>query len=847
MKKISLFLAFMLCAHFMVAQTMTDDQIINFIMSEHQKGATEMDITTKLLKKGVGIDQIRKVVNNLTSLKEGAGLGILEKESEQRPMRVRAVPANSDYPYSASKKESKNSQLNGKKTKNLKKDNYIYGYNYGEDLEAAEEDSKDIYFEEDDSLKIFGHDIFNNELLTFEPAMNISLPATYVLGAGDQVIIDIWGASQVTIDDYISSEGYFVVEGVGPLYLAGKTLEQAGAYLNKVLGDVYSDSKISISIGKIRSIQVQVLGEVVMPGTYTLSALASAFNALYAAGGITDIGTLRNIKVYRGGKSVASIDVYDYILNGKTDCNIRLQDDDVISVGAYSGVVDMRGKVKRPMRYEVIPGETMMDVISYAGGFTGDAYTDNFNVTRKNGRQYSMHTIDKQAAAAFEMKDGDAVNVEAMLARYSNMIEVTGAVFYPGQYELGSKISTVKELVTAAGGVTEKAFMERAILQHRNFDNTIETQAIDIKGIMDGTAPDVTLRNNDLLYVPNNFDLAEEKTITVRGEVHFPGVYKFAENTSVKDIILQAGGFTHAASVMKIDVYRRSLNPYTTAANDTITESYSFSLKDGFILDGETFVLKPFDEVVIRKNPTFTKMQMVKVEGCVNFAGSHILSNKNYRLSNLINAAGGFTNVAYVKGASLYRKMTVEERRLREISMKTAQIQMFEESLRDNAKDLQMELLDSLMTMKLDLGETYPIAINLQEAVDNPGSLSDIVLRDGDVLTVPEIVSTIRVSGEVNYPLTMSYESGKNVKYYIKHAGGYSHSARKKGVYIVYMNGNVVNVSKSSRKVVEPGCEIVVPRKGLNNKMSVAEIAALGTSSASIATMIVAIINLLNK
>lgn len=843
MKKLALFFVFMLCAHFVVAQTMTDDQIVNFIMSEHEKGATEMDITKKLLNKGVSIDQIKKISNNLTSLNEGKGLGMLEKENMQRSMRVRSVPSSSDYPFSASKKEKKNLT---EKNKNRKKSNDSYLYSLNE-TEKGEEEDEDDYIEEEDSLKIFGHDIFNNELLTFEPALNISLPATYTLGAGDQVIIDIWGASQVTFDDYISSEGYLVLEGVGPLYLAGKTLEQAGKYLDKVLGAVYAESQINISIGKIRSIQVQVLGEVVMPGTYTLSALASAFNALYAAGGITDIGTLREIKVYRAGKEVAVIDVYDYILNGKTESNVRLQDDDVISVGAYSGVADVRGKVKRPMRYEIISGETMLDVISYAGGFTGDAYTDNFNVTRKNGRQYSMHTIDKQEAASFELKDGDAVNVEAMLSRYSNMIEVTGAVFYPGQYELGTKISTVKELVSAAGGVTEKAFMERAILQHRNFDNTIETQAVDIKGIMEGTAPDVKLRNNDLLYVPNDFDLAEEKTIMVRGEVRFPGKYKFAENTSVKDIVLQAGGFTHYASVMKIDVYRRFVKPFSVTANDTISQSFSFSFENGFAIDDDNFVLKPFDEVVVRKNPTYTNMQMAKVEGCVNFEGSHILSHKNYRLSDLVKSAGGFTNAAYVKGANLYRKMTPEERRQREISMKTAQIQMFEESLRENAKDLQMELLDSIMTMKLDLGETYPIAINLKDAVDNPGSLSDIVLRDGDVLTVPEMVSTIRVSGEVNHPLTMSYHQGKNVKHYIKHAGGYSNSARKKGVYIVYMNGNVVNVSKSSRKVVEPGCEIVVPRKGLSNKMSVAEIAALGTSSASIATMIVAIINLLKN
>lgn len=847
MKKIVFFLAFVLCAQLVAAQSMTDEQVVNFIMAEHQNGVSEMEITKKLLKKGVSVEQIKKIGISLKAKADKkSGVGAIDDDDAQASKRVRYTPKSGDYPVSQSSTKVKSKQAKRKPSKNEP----LYDYfNSGEETEEyAVEEYEEEEEEIADSLKIFGHDIFTNEMLTFEPAANIPLPATYKLGAGDQVIIDIWGASQVTIDEYISAEGYIVIDGVGPIFLAGKTLDDASKYLGNQLNNVYSGSKISVTVGKIRSIQVQVMGEVVTPGTYTLSALSTAFNALYAAGGISPIGTLRDIAVFRNGKKVATIDVYDYILNGKTDTNIRLQDDDVISVGAYKGVVDLRGKVKRPMRYEIIPGETMLTVISYAGGFAGDAYTDNINIVRKSGREYSMHTVDKQEAASFEMKDGDAVKVDAMLTRFSNMIEIAGAVFYPGQYELGKKISTVGELVKAAGGLTEGAFMERAILQHRNFDNTIETEAVDIKGVIAGTAPDVKLKNNDLLYIPVDFKTADERTLSIKGEVKFPGNYKYSENVSVKDLILQAGGFTREASVMKIDVYRTLFDPFAVENSETKAQVFSISLKEGFELGGDkAFILQPFDEVFVRRNPSYSKKQIVTIDGCVNFSGGYAIPNANYRLSDLVKSAGGFTSTAYVNGACLYRKMTPEERKMRESAMKTAQIQMLEENLRDNAKDIDMQLLDSLMMLKLDLGETYPVAINLKDAMENPGSVSDVVLRDGDILNVPEYVSTIRVSGEVNHPLTLSYEKGKNVKYYIKHAGGYSISARKKGVYIVYMNGNVVNVSRRSKKVVEPGCEIIVPRKGVGNKLSATEIAALGTSSASIATMIVAIINMLKN
>lgn len=829
MKRLLFLVTFFTLTAMSFAQTISDDKVIEMIQTEQKKGTSQKDISLKLMKSGVTMEQLKRIKVKIENSKTESSLFAADEEEEivldrSRKNKAKKPVSNKNFEIDYTDDESKS---------------------VDEEYETEFETEFNKMFEEEEPL-VFGRNIFNNELLTFEPSMNIPTPGEYVLGAGDDVIIDVWGTSQLNIKETISPEGKIFIDGVGPVTLSGLSIQQAQKRINDKLSDVYGGSEISLSLGSVRSIQVQVVGEVVVPGTYTVSALSTAFNALYAAGGINEMGTLRDIKVYRGGKAVSTIDVYDYILYGKTDCDIRLQDNDVISVGAYCNIVNVDGKVKRPMKYEMKEDETLLDAIAYAGGFAGDAYTDNFNITRKNGREYSMHTVSKPEAAAFELKDGDVVKVEEMLQRFSNMIEIDGAVFYPGQYELGSKISTVRELIAAAGGVIEEAFINRAVLQHRNLDKTLETEAVDIKGILDGTSPDVKLKNNDLLFIPNKFEMLGDQTVSISGEVNLPGKYKFAQNTTIEDLVLQAGGLTRAASVMKIDVYRKIVDAKSVEYSDETLKSYTFSLKDGFVVDGgEKFVLEPFDEVFVRRIPSYSKMQVVNVSGCVNYAGGYALPNKNYRLSNLINDAGGLTDVAYVKGASLLRKMTKEEREQRELIMKTSQIQMLEENMRETDKEMDIALLDSLMELKLELGEVYPVAIDLDQAIKNPGSLSDVLLRDGDVLSIPEYSSTISVSGEVQHPITLSYEKGKNVKYYIKHAGGYSNNAKKSGVYIVYMNGSVANVSKTSKKVVEPGCEIVVPRKSVAGKLSATEMATIGTSTASIATMIVAIINLL--
>ena len=588
------------------------------------------------------------------------------------------------------------------------------------------------------------------------------------------------------------------------------------------------------------------MGEVNVPGTYTLSSLSSAFNALYAAGGVSDIGTLRDIKVYRDGRQLASIDVYDLLLNGKSKGNVILADNDIIVVGPYDALVEIRGKVKRPMFYEMKKNESLSTLLGYSGGFTGDAYKKNMRVTRKNGSEYSIHTVGEFDWNSFTMDDGDSVYVDSVVARYSNMVEIRGAVFHAGMFQMDGSINTVRELVRAAEGLREDAFTARAVMHRQKDDLSLEVLPVDIKGVMDGTVADIPLRKNDVLFIPSKTDMDGDRTLNISGEVNYPGLYVYADNTSLEDLVLQAGGLTEAASTVKVDVYRRINDADALEDNNELAETYTFALKDGFVIDGEPgFILQPFDQVVVRRSPTYTEQKNVSVTGAVNFSGYYAMTNKNYRLTDLVKAAGGLSSLAYGKGARLERRMTEDERKQQEASLRAAQISLYEEAMQNEGKNYDLQRADSLLQMKLDVGTTFPVAINLEAALQNPGSIDDLQLREGDRLVVPQYSSTVKISGDVMHPISTNYKKGESLKYYIKHAGGYGDNARKSRVYAIYMNGAVELISHSSSKAVQPGCTIVVPSKNKKNKMTTAEYAAMGTSAASIATMMVTIANIL--
>lgn len=830
-KTILLFIALLLSFQWVAAQTVSDEQVIKIVLAEKEKGSDEKTIAQKLLRQGVTPAQLRRIKAKYEQ--EQNGVGAVDVTGVDRSRNKNIVAG----------KEGRGGEFMLRDERKL--DNRQKLEMVQEGMDFLDIDSVAYYSNLLNKDEVYGRNLFNNELLTFEPAMNIPTPVDYVLGPGDQVIIDIWGASQQNIEGVISPDGYIVVEGVGPVNFSGLTVAEAIEHARNMLGEYYSGSSITLSLGTTRSVKVEIVGDVVAPGSYTLSAFSTLFNALYMAGGISDMGTLRDIKVFRNGKQVSKIDVYDYIINGNNKGNIRLQDNDLVVVGPYDAIVNIQGKVKRPMKYEMKGDETLSKLISYTGGFTGDAFTKNVRVVRKSGREYSIHTVTKDALSTFKLLDGDSVYVDSILPRFSNMVEIKGSVMHPGLYELGTEINTVYDLINAADGLLEDAFTARAVMHRRKADRRLEVLAVDIEGILEGTVPDVELRKEDILFIPSMSDMRGEQTFKILGEVRFPGIYEFAENTALEDLVLQAGGLTDAASMAKVDVYRKIYDPLAMHEQDTLTETFSFALKDGFVIDGTPgFVLAPYDEVHVRKSPVHADIKSVTIDGAVNFAGDYAMRSNNYRLSDLVNEAGGLSDIAYPQGARLYRKMTEEERANRENIMKLTQIQIYEESLRSES-EYNISLADSLMNLKLELGDVYPVAISLEAAMENPSGSENISLREGDYLVIPQYTSTVKISGEVRYPITINYKKGEKLSYYIKHAGGYTDRAKKGDVYAIYMNGGVSEVSKYSSKDIKPGCEIVVPTKSNTRKLSTAEILTIGTSTASIATMIVTLVNLL--
>lgn len=822
---------------------MTDNQVISFVKTQQEAGVPSSTIIQKLMQKGVKVEQLRRVRKLYIS--QQAQLGALESTTKEQDVTATRQRANNRMKdnnvidnYDKMGMPVKQPTLTRQETADL----------FADELTFLDIDSvvyRQNLLKEYNQSQIFGHNIFNNNNLTFEPSQNMPTPANYKLGSGDKVFIDVWGASQKTFEGTISPDGMVVLESIGPVKLSGLTVREATRKLRGVLGKYYSSSQISLSLGETRSIQVQVMGEVVTPGTYTLSALSTAFNALYAAGGIGDLGTLREIKVYRAGNQISSIDIYDFILNGNLSGNVRLQDNDVIVVGTYKTLVCVRGKVKRPMFYEMRRNESVATVIDYAGGFAGDAYRKSVRLTRAGGSEYAMYNIDEFDMPSFTLQDGDSLYVDSVLQRYSNMAELKGAVMYPGKYQIDGSVYTLRGLIEAASGLREDAFTERAVIHRQKDDLTMEAISVNLKNVLNGVDPDVPLRKNDQIFVQSRLDMMGEQSLEIIGEVNFPGKYLFAENTSIRDLILQAGGLTEAASLAKVDVFRRVNNKAAVQATDTIAQTFSFKLDNGLLAEGQEFTLEPFDKVVVRKSPDYSEQQTVTIKGLVNFEGSYSMKSNNYRLTDLVADAGGITDLGYPKGARLERKLTEEEKLQREASLRAQQIALYEESMTTTDKNFDLSRADSLLTMKLDLGYTYPVAIDLEEAIEHPESSANITLRDGDVITVPQFSNTVKISGDVMYPSSINFKEGETLSYYIDRAGGYGDNARKRKTYVIYMNGSVQLVPRHYKKAIQPGCEIVVPSKNMKNKLTTAETVAIGTSAASITTMMVTIANLL--
>ena len=817
MKKYSIFLLMLFVVLLPASAQMSDQQAMKFIQQEVKAGTSQSQIVTKLMQKGVKIEQIRRLRNQYDKeLKARGAAGAADAAVTAVDARMRSNGTGQKAQDVVVGKEG-STQAQLEQEADIQYAEIQQNINQRADVKMGP-----------DSLKVFGRDIFNNKLLSFEPNMNIATPQNYVLGPGDVVIIDIYGASQKSENLTVSPDGDITVPGYGPIKVSGLSVASAQSKIRSTLGSRYSSSSLKISVGQTRSMMVNVMGEVKAPGNYTLSAFATVFHALYMAGGIDDLGTLRNIKVFRGGKQITVVDVYEYILNGRLAGNIRLQENDVIIVGPYDCLVGIQGNVKRPMFYEMRSSESVAQVIKYAGGFTGDAYKKSVRLVRKSGERYSVHNVEEFDMSSFKLADGDAITVDGMINRFENMVEVKGAVFRPGQFELGKSVTSVRSLIEAADGLTEDAFTARGVMYRMKEDRTLETMPLDIAGIMSGSVADVALKNEDVLFIPTQADRVAERIVTIQGEVLSPGTFQFAENETIEDLVLRAGGLTDAASLIKVDVSRRIRDPKALKAGQDISKTYSFALKDGFVVDGDKgFVLEPYDVVQVRRSPGYMEPRNVRVEGEVVFEGSFTLSKKNERLSDLISAAGGVTAEAYVKGARLERTMTDDER---------ARMQTVLEMAQQNSGDK-----DSVKIAQLATSNIYTVGIDLEKALANPGGDFDIVVREGDRLVVPEYNGTVKISGNVLFPNTVAFTNGKNWKYYINQAGGFGNRSKKSKTFIVYQNGTVSQVGKGK---VEPGCEIVVPKKGKRDFANLTQWIGIGSSLASLATMVVALTKL---
>lgn len=854
-KYIILFLFALLLPCYATAQSsMTDEQILKFVMKENAEGTSQAQIVTKLMQKGVTIEQIRRVKDKYERQAKNKGLGtVSSKDTEEDNGRQRKNNGKKGSSKSDDDEESPQYRIKDTREKKKSKSKEVVYDETNEDWLMMQDELNTFIpdttamleklLAEKRKKKVFGRDIFNNKDLTFEPNMNIATPQNYILGPGDAVYIDIYGASQKTIESTVSPDGEVTIEGFGPVQVSGLTVAQANARLRSTLGARYSSSKIKLTVGQTRSIMINVMGEVKNPGTYTLPAFATVFHALYMAGGTNDIGTMRNIKVYRNNRLVSVVDIYDYILNGKLTGNVRLADNDVISVGPYDCLVNITGKVKRPMYYEMKRNESVGTLLKYAGGFTGDAYKKSVRIVRKTGREYSVYNVDEFDMSAFHLADEDSVSVDSILPRFSNMVEVKGAVFRPGMYQVGGDINSVKTLIEHADGLREEAFTARAVMHRMKKDRTLEVVPVDVEGILDGTVPDIPIQNNDVLFIPTKQEMMEEQTITIHGEVQYPGIYRYADNETLEDFVLQAGGLKQTASTVKVDVSRRIVNPKALTTDSVIARTYTFALKDGFVIDGTPgFKLMPFDEVYVRKSPGYYKQQNVVVEGEVMFSGTYTLSKKNQRLSDLIKSAGGVNDRGYIAGARLERKVNESERARMEAVLKKAKEEAEQMEIEAAKENKKIDLKDSEKIKKFEIPEFYSVGIELDKALANPGCDADIVLREGDKIIVPQYNGTVKINGAVMYPNTVGFQKGKKAKYYINQAGGFSEKAKKSQTYIVYMNGTIAKVSLNAKP--KPGCEIVVPEKEIN-KMTIAEKMTIGTSVASIATMIATLANIL--
>jgi protein involved in polysaccharide export with SLBB domain len=760
---------------------MSDQQVMQELLKYQNSGLSQQQIVLELSKKGVPVTQLQR---------------IKEQYENQQNVTNSAVDSNYD-PRENTFRDASEVQVITAQTPQAAPEELVYGQNF-----------------------------FSAGNLTFAPNMNMPTPANYVLGPGDELIIDVWGDSELNVRYTIAPDGHITVPGLGRIQLSGLNVKQAESKIRNEFSSIYSDlgsytprTFLGVSVGNVRTIKVNVMGEVITPGTYTLSSFASAFHALYVSGGPNKIGSLRNIRIFRSGDVIATVDLYEYLMRGNNTRDITLRDGDIVKVEPYGILAQVTGEVKRPMWYEMRPSETLHDLLQFAGGFSGNAYKANVSLLRKGSSEMEAYTLNEPEYAYFNLKDGDQVAVGNILDQYSNMVEITGAVYRPGKYAIGDQIKTVRDLISIAQGITGDAYVHRALLYRQQDDLKQTMQSFDLDALMSSRIPDIPLQKNDRLHIPSIFSIEDSLTVYVGGEVRAPGNYPYAENMHLEDVILRAGGLRESASTAQIDVFRRFKDPASTTSSSQTGQALRFSLRDGEIISSDTtFVLHPFDQVVIRRSPGYEAQQNISVRGEVLFDGQYAKIKKDERLSSFIQRAGGLTEYAYAKGARLSRQLNEAERR----------------RTRDALLARATAEADSTYIENMDFSTQY-VGIDLEKALKKPGSDDDIILRQGDEIFVPQYEGTVKISGGVLYPNTVTYKKRMSLESYVRQAGGYSRLAMKNKPFVIYMNGNVATGRWAK---IEPGCEIIVPERPERESVGIQNILGMSTTLASLALII---------
>lgn len=797
---------------------LSDDQVRSFLRQAEASGMSEAQFDQMSQARGMRPEEIKKLRDRAAKLKKDDK----SQSSQSDPNKVQLKQDNDNGSDQKSKLDSAA----------VKKDPETEAEKAFNELRS----------------KIFGADLFKNSKLTFEPNLNIATPKNYVIGPGDELMIDIYGDSEASYNLKVSTEGNINVEYIGIVQVAGLTIEAATSRIRLQMTKVYAglssgSTKLNIAIGNIRSIKVILTGEIVKPGTYTIPSLANVFNALYSSGGPTDKGSFRNIELIRGGKKIGTLDIYDFLMKGDMADNLRLQDQDIIRIPVYQSRIEIVGEVKRPGIYELRAGESFKDLLNFAGDFTENAFKARVKVLKNTDIERKIEDINSDSFGNYKPNSGDKYFIDRVLERFVNRVSIEGSVFRPGQYELDPGL-TISQLIAKAEGLKEGAFLQRAYITRLKPDNQIELISINLAGILNHNVKDITLMREDRVSISSIFDLKEEYKVSIDGEVRKPGIFDFAEKMNLEELIMQAGGFTEAATSQRIEVSRRVKNSNLSSALAITSEVFQIDVDKGLNFSKPKFELLPFDIISVRSSIGYEVQRQVKVEGEVLYPGMYTITNKDERVSDLLKRAGGLTALAYAKGASLKRegppkkngKNAIDEEE--EAKNKLEKLKRLQETVKDTVDNKQQE----------EIAKNVYVGIKLDKILVSPRTQSDLILEEGDVLRIPKQLQTVKVNGEVLYPVTTIYNQSRGFKYYISQGGGFSNKSLKGRSYVIYANGSVKSTSKffffNNYPTVEPGAELFVPKRDENKKLSTQELLGMTTGIASLGAIILGIMNL---